>query len=197
MKHLLAVFFVLAAFPALAAERYSFDKDHTSINFEVSHLGFSEMTGRFMDYDGHFMFNEKEPEKSAVDVVIRPSGVSTISKGLDEHLQKDDFFNTAKYPEVRFVSTAVQKTGPNTGDISGNLTLLGVTKPVVLKAVFNKADWHPMTKDYIAGFSATTAIKRSEFGMDKYVPMVGDEVRFDIEVEGVNEEKKATKAEKH
>ncbi len=197
MKRILAALLIVLAAPAIAAEKYSFDKEHTSINFAVSHLGLSEMTGRFMDYDGHFLFNEKDPAKSAVDVVIRPTGVSTVSKGLDEHLQKDDFFNTAKYPEVHFKSTEVKVTGANTADVIGNLTLLGVTKPVVLKTRFNKADWHPMTKDYVAGFSAEMVVKRSEFGMSKYVPMVGDEVKFDIEVEGVNEERKATKAEKH
>lgn len=187
----LALAFTLLAAPALAKpERYHFDKEHTNLGFAVSHLGFSDMVGSFMTYDGGFEFDQEKPENSKVDVTIKPEGVRTVSAELDKHLQNEKFFNSAKFPEVRFVSTAVKVTGANEGTITGNLTLLGVTKPVTLNVRFNKGDYHPMTGDYIAGFRATGAIKRSEFGMGEYVPMVGDEVKLDFQVEGVNEVRK-------
>lgn len=195
MKRMLAYAIAasMLAAPALAAPEvpvtaYAFDKEHTSIGFSVSHLGYSNMVGRFMEYDGQFTFDEKNPKKSSVDVTIRPAGVSTISTKLDEYLQGADFFNTAKFPDVRFTSTAIKITGAKQADITGNLTLLGVTKPVTLKARFNKAEPNPISQQYIAGFSADAVVKRSEFGMSKYVPMVGDEVRIHIEVEAARQD---------
>lgn len=176
--------------PALAVEKYEFDKSHTNILFFVNHLGFSETVGKFTDYDGHFMFDVNAPEKGSVDVTLKPSGIKTSSQGLDEHLQKEDFFNTEKFPEIRFVSTGVKVTGEKTGNVTGNLSMLGVTKPVVLHVTFNKADFHPKTQDFVAGFSATATLKRSDFGMGNYIPMVGDEVKLLVHTEGVNVDRK-------
>src|SRR5688572_25468705 len=133
-KQLLSVCIALAAFPVCAAEKYVLDKEHTSVLFFVSHLGFSEMVGKFTEYDGYFTFSEEKPEESTVDVTLRPVGIETSSKELDKHLQQDKWFNTAHYPEARFVSTSVKVTGEKTADVMGHLTLLGVTKPVTLKA---------------------------------------------------------------
>lgn len=171
---------------AFAAERYEFDKSHTAIAFSINHLGFSNTIGRFELYEGFFEFDEKNPQNSKVEVIFDPKGVNTVSKELEEHLQEKAFFNSTEYPTITFKSTKVEVTGEKQGKITGDFTMLGVTKPLVLDVTFNKADYHPMTKKYVAGFSATTSLKRSEFGMTEYVPMVGDEVKISIEVEGVN-----------
>lgn len=187
----LAVLFAVSlCSSAFAAEKYEFDKGHTNILFFINHLGFSDMVGEFTDYDGHFTFDQDKPQDSSIDVTLKPAGIRTSSKGLDEHLQKEEFFNSAKFPEMRFVSKSVAVTGKNTGTVTGDLTMLGVTKPVTLNVRFNKADYHPMTKDFIAGFSATATLKRSDFGMNAYVPMVGDEVRLEVHTEGVNLDRK-------
>ena len=183
--------------PALA-DRYEFDKGHTKILFFINHLGFSDSVGEFTDYDGHFMFDEKAPEKSSVEVVLKPAGIRTSSAGLDEHLQNADFFNSTAFPDIRFVSTAVKVTGENTGELTGNVTLLGVTKPVTLNVKFNKAGQHPYSKEFVAGFSAETSFKRSDFGMSYGIPGVGDEVRMEIYTEGINMDlKKAGALQNH
>ena len=102
-------------------------------------------------------------------------------------MKNEDFFNVEKFPEMTFKSTGVTVTGENTGDVTGDLTLLGVTKPVTLHVTFNKAGKHPMGDKYAAGFSATGTLRRSDFGMDYGLPMVSDEVELRIEVEGVRE----------
>lgn len=193
---LIASLAALLTFPALAADRYEFDKSHTSILFFISHLGYSQTVGKFTEFDGHFTFDQQKPETSSVDVTLKPAGIRTSSTALDEHLQNKDFFNTAQFPDIRFKSTAVKVTGENTGEVTGDVTLLGVTKPVVLNVRFNKADVHPKTQDFIAGFSAEATLKRSDFGMVYGIPMVGDEVKLVIETEGVNVDRKKKLEEK-
>ena len=185
---------LLFATPAFAADRYEFDKSHTNILFFINHLGLSEMVGVFTDYDGHFTFDPKEPEKSTVDVTLKPTGIRTSSEALDKHLQAKDFFNSEQFPTIRFVSTGIKVTGANTGDVTGNVTMLGITKPAVLHVRFNKADYHPMTKDFVAGFAAEAMLKRSVFGMTTGIPMVGDDVRLVIHTEGVNVDRKKAEA---
>lgn len=190
---------VLAAFalsfvsPARAADRYAFDTSHTYLLFFIDHLGFSETVGQFRKYGGGFTFDEKAPETSTVDVTLYPASISTASSELDAKLQTDAFFNSAKFPEIRFVSTRVEKTGVSTGKVTGNLTMLGVTKPVTLDVMFNKAGVHPYSKANVAGFRATGRLKRSDFGMAAYLPMIGDEVTFRFEVEGVRQDAPAEK----
>lgn len=193
MNRVLGLFaaFLMLSTPAWAeAERYEFDKTHTSIVFYINHLGFSDMAGQFKKYDGFFTFDEKKPEVSKVSVSLDPSSIRTTSEVLDEHLQGKDYFDTETFPAIKFESNLVRVTGKNTADISGDLTLRGVTKPATLHVKFNKAGFHPITQDYIAGFSADTTIKRSDFGMTALTPMVGDVVRLHIEVEGVNQARK-------
>ena len=186
---LFSVFLMLSA-PALAENNFEFDKSHTRILFFVNHLGFSDTVGEFTDYDGGFVFNEKDPAKSSVDVTLKPSGIRTPSAKLDEHLQNKDFFHTSKYPTIRFISKEIVVTGEKTANVIGDLTLLGTTKPVTLQVTFNKAAHHPMNGKYVAGFSAKGVVKRSDFAMNYLVPMVGDNVRLEIHTEGVNVTKK-------
>lgn len=185
---LFAVLFVVAR-PALAApESYSFDKLHTQITFFVNHLGFSNSSGKFLDFDGGFKFDETKPEDSSVEVTIKTDSINMDDATWDDHLKAADYFNVAEFPEMTFKSTKVEKTGDKTGKITGDLTLLGVTKPVVLDVVFNKAGPHPMNGKHVAGFSATTHLKRSEWGMKGGLPVVGDDVELRIEVEGARDD---------
>ena len=183
--------------PAFAEDnKFTFDKSHTRILFFINHMGFSDTVGEFTAYDGHFIFDEKDPTKSSVDVVLKPEGIRTPSPELDKHLQNQDFFNVAKFPDITFKSREIKVTGKNTGEALGDLTMLGVTKPVTLRITFNKADYHTMTGSYVAGFSGEAVIKRSEFGMNYGIPMVGDEVRLLVHTEGVNESRKKPVAPK-
>ncbi len=168
----------------LAAERYDFDKTHSQILFFVNHLGFSNSQGEFHDYDGHFEFDAKDWSQSSVEVSIRTASIDMDDYAWDKHLKAKEFFDVKKFPEMRYRSTRVEQTGAKIGKIYGELTLLGITHPVVLDLTLNKVGLHPMRKTPRAGFSATASLKRSEFGMKYAVPMVSDEVELRIEVEG-------------
>ena len=194
-KLLFTLAVVALSTPAQAVpDKYEFDKTHTHILFFISHLGFSNTVGRIKDYDGYFTFDEKEPEKSIVDVTLKPASVDTSVAKLDEELQGEKFFNIAKFPEMKFKSTSVKVTGKNTGDVIGDMTILGVTKPVTLHVTYNKSGIHPFTNEYVSGFTADAMLKRSDFGMDSFIPAVGDEVRIHLEVEAINPAKKPEKA---
>lgn len=180
---------MLMATPAFAApDKYSFDPAHTQILFSVSHLGFSHSHGRFNTFDGSFNFDEKTPETSSVTVAIDTDSVDMGSKEWDDAVKADALLNAKKFPKMTFKSTSVTKTDEKTGTVTGDLTLLGVTKPVTLNVTFNKSGNHPYTKNHLAGFSASATLKRSEFGMAKYLPDVGDEVTITIEVEGIRQD---------
>ena len=169
-----------------AAKSYSLDPQHTSIVFRVNHLGFSNVFGRFNQFDGAIDF-DGDWGGGSVAITIQAASVDTEVSDRDDHLRSPDFFNAAEFPEIKFESTAVSKTSDNAGTVTGNLTLLGVTKPVTLDVTFNKVGPHPnpqMAGIEVAGFSAKTAVKRSEFGMAGMVPAIGDDIEIWLEVEG-------------
>ena len=170
------------------ADHYTFDKAHTQILFFVNHLGFSMSQGEFLDYDGHFHFNTKEPSKSDVHVTIQTASIDMDDKKWDDHMKNKDFFDVENYPTMTFKSTKIDVTGDNTANITGDLTLLGTTKPVTMAVTHNKSDKHPFGGKYVSGFSATAKLKRSEFGMTYGLPGVADDVEIRIEVEGVRTE---------
>ncbi len=177
---------VLTPFSARAAvETYTLDKAHTQIVFFVDHVGFSKSHGDFLDFDGSFDFDENNPESGSVEVSIKTASIDMVGnqKWID-HLKNADFFDVEKYPTMDFRSTGVEMTGENTAKLTGDLTLLGVTKPVTLDVTFNKAGKHPFSGKYVAGFSARGTLKRSDFGMTYGLPLIGDEVELRIEVEG-------------
>lgn len=177
--------FLFVAQPAKAEiETYEFDKPHTSILFFADHFGFSLSQGEFRDYDGQFIFDRVNPENSSVDVTIQTASINMGLERWDEHLKNEDFFNVEKYPAMTFKSTDIEVTGEKTAKITGDLTLLGITKPVTLDVVFRKAGKFPMGDTYKAGFSATTEIDRSEWGMDYGLPAMSNMVEIRIEVEG-------------
>ncbi|WP_417783607.1 YceI family protein [Terasakiella pusilla] len=163
--------------------QYAFDKDHTSIVFHVNHMGFSNFQGEFQEFDGSLTFDADQPKNSAVNVKINVNSVDADVAKLDDHLKSPDFFDVNKFPSMVFKSKSIEVTGEKTGKITGDFTLLGVTKEVTLDVTLNKAADHPMLKVPAVGFSATGTIKRSDFGMTTYVPAVGDEVTISIETE--------------
>lgn len=180
----LAVAVVMATGAKAEPERYVFDKAHTNILFFVSHLGFSRMQGEFHEFDGEFVFDREDPGASSVEATIWTKSADTDHEELNEHLATPDFFNVREHPTMSFTSTGIEQTGETTAQITGDFTLLGVTKPVTLDVTFNKAGEHPVNGKYVAGFSATTTIKRSDYGMNHLVPAVGDDVEVVLEVEG-------------
>ena len=187
MKHgfkLLLASLLLTSLPAHAApERYSFDKEHTTVLFFINHLGFSDTIGKFTDFDGKLVLDEAAPEQSTLDVSIKTASVLTSSAPLDKKLQGKDWFNSAEFPEMRFVSKSVVKTGDKTADVSGDITILGVTKPIKFAVRLNKIGTRPITNQYSAGFNAEATLKRSDFGLSNGIPYVGDDVHILISTE--------------
>jgi len=162
---------------------YTIDPGHTATVFSWSHFGFSTPSANFSDIQGTITVDNEKPANSSVNVTIPVSSINTNVKALDEHIQKAEFFDVEKYPNITFKSTKVQALGKNKYKITGNLTIKGVTKPVVLDAVLNKQAIHPMTKLQTIGFNATTSFNRSAFNVGAYVPNVGDKITVNITTE--------------
>lgn len=160
----------------VAAGTYTVDAGHTQVLFTVNHMGFSTYSGQFTQPTGTLVLDPKNHANDRVEIVFPIDRVSTTMPALDAHLKRADFFDAAKYPEGRFVSTRVTVRGSN-ATIGGNLTLRGVTRPVVLAAKFVGAGTAPMGAHKTnVGFSATTSIKRSDFGIIYGIPLVSDKV---------------------
>ncbi|MFP3943899.1 MAG: YceI family protein [Alphaproteobacteria bacterium] len=164
-----------------AAQDWTIDESHTHVLFEVSHMGFSTTHGGFREFSGSVDLDEDNPENTKVDVTIDAASIDTWHEKRDEHLRNEDFFHVEKFPELTFKSTKVERTGEDTAKMTGDLTILGVTKPVTLDVTLNKKA--PRRDQMVAGFSATGTLKRSEFGLDYGVPAVSDEVKITIETE--------------
>ena len=168
---------------AQASDSYSLDPNHTNILFHANHFGFSSPSGRFGIKDGTLALDEQDPAKSEINVTIDTTSLATGMDKFNEHIKSPDFLDAGKFPTATFKSTKVEVTGKDTAKVSGDLTLHGVTKPVTLDVKLNKEGEHPMTKKKAVGFSASTTIKRTDFGVDKYVPGVSDDVKIEIESE--------------
>lgn len=173
-----------ASFAATAAPvEYKLDPNHTVVLASWNHFGYSHPSANFGHADGTLVYDADDVAKSSVEVTLPLSGLDTFVPRLDEHLRSADFFDAAKYPDITFKSTMVHDMGGGKLMIMGDLAVHGVTKPVTLDATLNNAGPHPMTKAPTVGFDATTTIKRSDFGVGGYVPMVGDEISIRITTE--------------
>lgn len=162
---------------------YKIDPTHTATVFNWDHFGFSTPSANFRDIQGVISVDNKNPEKSSVNVTIPVKSLNTNVTALDEHLLKDDFFDAEKYPTITFKSTKVETQDGKNFKITGNLTIKDVTKPVVLDATLRKQAEHPMTKLETIGFNATTSFDRSAFNVGGYVPAVGDKITVQITTE--------------
>ncbi|QDX80281.1 polyisoprenoid-binding protein [Denitratisoma sp. DHT3] len=180
----LAAAFSSATFAA--PETYNLEPNHTFPRFSYSHLGYSVQVSRFDKTSGKVVF-DKAAKTGAVDIVVDAKSVSTGSALFNEHIQGEDYLDTAKYPTATFKSTKVTFEGDKPARIEGNLTLKGITKPVTLTVTSFQAMPHPMLKRDAIGANATTKVKRSDFNMGKNAPYVGDEVTIDIAMEAIKE----------
>jgi polyisoprenoid-binding protein YceI len=182
-----ALLLTMTASAALAApETYVLDGSHTYPRFSYSHLGLSTQLSRFNTTTGKVVF-DKAAKSGSVDIEIDAKSVDTGSTLFNQHIQGEDFLDTAKYPKAIFKSTNVVFEGEKPVKVEGNLTIKGVTKPVTLTVTSFQAMPHPMQKKDAIGANAYTTIKRSEFNAGKYAPNVGDEVRIDIAIEAIKQ----------
>ncbi len=168
---------------AVPSGEYTLDNTHGYITFTYSHLGFSNPRVGFNSFDTVLNLDSSNPENSKVEVTIDAASIDSRVGEFNEHLNGEDWFNTGAHPKITFKSTAVKATGENTFDVTGDLTIMGTTKPVTLAATINKAAQHPFKKVPAVGVSATTTVKRSEWGLGAYAPAVSDDVTLSIEVE--------------
>ncbi|WP_208975933.1 YceI family protein [Pseudovibrio exalbescens] len=188
MKRLAAVALTTALFsaPALAEPvEYEFDMSHANIAFSYNHLGYSTTDGRFGDWEGTLVIDEDAPENSSVEITIDMNSIDTFWEERDAHLKSADFFNVEANPTATFKSTKVEQVDEDELEITGDLTINGQTRETVLEVDVNKMAEHPMLKKPAVGFTATTTVLRSEFGMDKFVPYVSDEVDIVINAEAL------------
>ncbi len=185
---LLTLALLLASATTGRAAEFTLDPVHSQVMFSVSHLGYSHSHGRFADVTGTFNFDEKSPAAAKASVSVKTASLRMDDNAWEEHLKGSDFFNVTQFPEMTFKTTAVEVTGDKTAKVTGDLTLLDVTKPIVLDVTYNKGAVHPMNKKYTAGFSARGNLKRSDFGMAYGLPGIGDDVTLIIEAEGTRNE---------
>jgi polyisoprenoid-binding protein YceI len=177
---------LMALSSAGAADTFAIDKMHSTLGFEVRHL-FSKVPGKFDEFTGSIQYDEGNPEKSSVAVTIQTKSIDTSNDMRDNDLRSPNFFDAAKYPEITFKSKSVKKTGDGKFDVTGDFTMHGVTKEVVLKVeLLGKGAG--MQGATVSGWEATTAIKRSDYGLawNKVIEgtqVVGDDVSIDLKVE--------------
>ncbi|MDE1569754.1 YceI family protein [Aquabacter sp. P-9] len=165
-----------------SAGTYEADPGHTRVTWKIKHLGFSTYSGIVPAITGTLVLDPKTPNASRVEVTIPVNKIGTLDPALDAHLMAGDFFDVANFPSATFKSTRIEADGDD-ARITGELTLRGVTRTVTLEAEFNQAGVAPTDKTYTVGFDAKAKIKRSDFGMTAFLPMVGDEVELAIEAE--------------
>lgn len=166
-----------------AVETYKIDTAHSSVGFTVRHF-FTKIPGSFSKFTGEIKVDREHPENSAVEATIEVSSVNTNDAKRDGHLQKDDFFLSSKFPSISFKSSSWKKTGDDTYDVSGDLTIKDVTKPVVLKVV--SLGFGPgMRGNQISGWEVSTKLDRRDFGLGYGQGMVGNDVEVAINIEAV------------
>jgi len=179
----------IATFAATAAvaapEKFLLDAPHSQIVFSYDHLGFSTTRGMFSGFEGIVMFDQENPAASSVSVSMPAQSMITGWSERFDHFMSKDFFGASDEEMISFKSTAIEVTGDTTALITGDLTLNGVTRPVVLDAVLNQVGDHPMAGKPWAGFSASASILRSQFELGKFAPFVGDEVTIMISIEAM------------
>ena len=184
MKKLAAVLAALLAVPALAAETFKIDPAHTETGFTVKHLLISNVRGQFGKTEGVVVYDEADPSRSRVEATIDVASVNTRDEKRDGHLKSPDFFDVARYPTITFKSTKVEKAGAGALKVTGNLTMKGVTRQVVLDVAGPSAEVKDPYGNVRRGLSATTQLDRKDFGVS-YGPdaIVSDLVKVQIDAE--------------
>lgn len=183
-KTLIAAALVAAPFAALAEpEAYVLDASHSQILFSYNHLGYSTTWGMFSGFEGEIAFDQEDPANSKVTVSFPVRSMFTGWEARFDHFMSDDFFGAGEDEMVTFTSTSIEVTGETTANITGDLTLNEITKPITLAATLNQVSEHPMENQPWAGFDATTQILRSDFNVGNFAPFVSDEVDIQISIE--------------
>jgi polyisoprenoid-binding protein YceI len=167
----------------IPAGTYNLDNSHTSILFELSHLGFSSFVGRFRQVSGILSYDPKNVEQSQVDIKVDGKSIDTNSPVLDKKLVGAEGFDFERFPEMRFTSKSLKIINERQGQLAGDLSFRGVTRPVVLDVTFNGGATSIFSGAYTLGFQATTTIKRSDWGLKSWLPLVGDDVKLTINTE--------------
>lgn len=163
--------------------RFVLDKSHARIVFSTTHFGISTYYSFFNDFDAALTINAKEPAKSTLTATVNLSGVVASDQKFEERLKSPDFFDVGQFPTAAYKATKIEMTGDAVARITGDLSLHGVTKPVVLAATFNGGGDNPLTNTYVVGFNATGVLNRSDFEMKTFLPLVGDQITLTISCE--------------
>ena len=162
---------------------YVLDPAHGKITWSMDHMGFSTYVGQFTDVSATLKLDARNPSASKLQAEVKTDSVGSLNSALDNHLKTADFLDTAKHPTAGFQATSIRLVDADSAEISGNLTLRGVTKPIVILADFNQAGINPIDKKYSVGFDGHARIKRSDFGINYGVPVLGDDVTLHFEAE--------------
>jgi polyisoprenoid-binding protein YceI len=162
---------------------YKLETGHSLVLFSIMHMGLTDYYGRFDKLSGHLNFVATQPEKSSTEITIDTTSIDTPSDQLNNELRGTSVFSTQQFPTATFKSTSIERTGPDSGKMTGDLTIKGVTKPVVLDVTFTGGEQNPLKNSYALGFHASVTVKRSDFGMTSMMwsPFVGDDVNLIIE----------------
>jgi polyisoprenoid-binding protein YceI len=175
------------AAPALPAElpagSYRVDPEHASLLFKLDHLGFSQLVGRFDEFDATLDFDPAQPEAARLTVLIEVASIDLDLPAFEEELRGPEWFDAGRFPQARFESRGIAVTGESTGRVEGELSLHGARAPVTLEVTFNGAGDSLLTGRYTLGFAASGILRRSDFGLGAYAPAVGDEVVLEIHAE--------------
>ena len=178
------------ATPGANADVYAFDKSYTNITFSWSHLGISRQSARILDCEGIVEFDPATPESGSVGATMKVSSLSTGVDTFDKQLKSADYFDAAQFPTIIFKSTAVKRTGERTGEVTGDLTIMGQARPVTLAVTWNFTGEHPLAPinpiyqdKFVSGFTATTRILRSDWGIKRGTPIASDEIEITINSE--------------
>ncbi len=186
---LTSVLVAAAASPALLAapEKYTIDPVHSTVSFKIKHLMISTVSGSFTDFAGSGTFDPENPEASSIQVTVQAASINTNNDQRDTHLKSDEFFNIEKHPTLTFQSTSITKNSDDTYNITGDFTLMGVTKPISFTATITDQISGMKEGEKRRGGSASFRIKRSDFGMNHMIGPIGDEVDITLSFSGIQE----------
>lgn len=184
LKHsCLGLLAAVISLPCFAkVEKFILDPQHSYVSWSIDHMGFSTQTGKWF-VNGNLTLDKDHPENSQVQATIEIADLITGIPELDKHLKEKIFFDAAQFPKATFTSTKVTLLSDKSAKVFGNLTLHGITKPIILDVSLNKVDKNPINDKMTAGFSAVTILKRSEFGINAFAGKLGDEVHIKIGAE--------------
>lgn len=170
-------------FDEVPSGKYTVEDTHAYITFSYSHLGYSKPVVSFDDFEVALMLDKDDPTASELKVKIDPASIDSQVAKFDEHLKSGDMFDVAKHKSITFVATDITMTGDDTMDVTGDLTMKGITKPVTLKTTLNKAAPHPRKKVPIIGISGSAELARDQWDLGYATPFVGNDVTITVEVE--------------